>query len=291
MFKRIKTFFKNLFNKKSEKHQILPSNENKSLQEVRELNYNEDNGYHIWDEKDTILSFYFTNLINSKSTKQENPSTRFISNYKYINREMMNNFGITINEFAQNIIGCSEGALHINTLVILSEVYGVKTKREHPNQHQVALKHNDELINKSLYELKELVHTIIDEILNDEIRVKYNEEARCIREIINELKTHDKEYIENDKKTKQRKESELKRDLENAKMKTTSPKPDEVEEYEINEGTLINHPEYGKGIIIASDSKVSFIEFPNYDFGLDAKKQKIEYKEFSNFFLRKLIEN
>lgn len=218
------------------------------------------NGQHIWDENDTILSLFYFRMREKNSTFEDVNSTLDFDKDNF-DRDLQNTIGLTSVELAEDIIGCSEGALVTNSLVTEFYVTGRETGRQNGNHHQVNM--SEELKNAKLEELKPMVDNIISNIENDDERLNQNKKAKEIRVELFEINRLKRENDLKAKSIEDKNRMELEKDLKAINVKNAKSLSD-TEDTKIEVNSTIDHPKYGRGVIIEPSDKVSLVLFDEY---------------------------
>lgn len=233
------------------------------------------NGQHIWDENDTILSLFYFRM-REKNSSFDDVNSKIDFDRDNFERDLQNTIGLTGIELAEDIIGCSEGALVTNSLVTEFYVTGRETGRKNGNYYQVNM--SEELKNASIEELKPMVENIIDKIDNDETRLAQNKKAKEIRVELQEVNRLKRENQKKAKSLEDKKQMELEKDLKSANVSNATSLSN-VEGAEIELGATVNHPKFGMGEVIDSTEKMSIVKFADG-----------EEKVLANGFLVKFIQ-
>lgn len=215
------------------------------------------NGQHIWDEDDTILSLFYFRM-REKNSSFEDVNSRVDFDKDNFERDLQNSIGLTSIELAEDIIGCSEGALVTNSLVTEFYVTGRETGRQNGNVHQVNM--TEELKNASLEELTKMANQIIEKIDSDENRLAENKKAKEIRVELQEINCIKRENQRKAQSLEDKKRIELERDLKSAGVGGATSLND-VENVEIKVGSIVNHPKFGRGEVIETEDKMSRVMF------------------------------
>ena len=245
------------------------------------LTYKVRNGWHIWDYNDTILSLLFFRIKEQVRKKTGEMSYGMAKDYSIINKDLKKIMGLTIKSLAEDIIGCREKTLDVNSKVTEHFVTGAYTGLNHPNQYQINI--SDELKEKSLDELIEMSKKIINKISKDEIRISQNKSARDIR-----LKSKIINGDTNVNTTKQRtideiNETQRKKDLKAAKL-TNHKELVNKNPIIIKIGDKTNHPDFGIGEVIGLYTGFSIVDFRYEKNGNPAKGEaKISNEKIEEF--------
>jgi len=119
---------------------------------------------------------------------------------------------------------------------------------------------SEELKNASLEELKDIVDNIINKIESDEKRLTENKKAKEIRAELKGIRSTQRDNKEKAKSLEDRKRLELDKDLKSHNIKKAKSLS-EIEGSEVELDTVINHPKFGRGIVIEVNDKMSLVKF------------------------------
>ena len=225
------------------------------------------NGNHNWNENDTYISMYFYKLRMKYSSIEDG---KFLVDDVKVDTQLSQEIGMTTQQLAEEIIGCTENALIVFTLVNDFLITGRSSGKEHPNKYQIEL--SKTLANISSDEMLSKVDDIITSIENDSNRINENKECFALRIEAKEKNIKRKEF-----KTKENlKKEELKRDLSKNNIKNGKSLSD-IKDIVININTVINHPKFGQGVVVGVNEKISSVDFSG------------DIKKLANVFIEKFI--
>ena len=226
------------------------------------------NGQHDWDRNDTLILMYYFKVVK-QNTSFENDEV-FVD-HDDVEKQIQQEIGLSVSEIAENIIGCSLGALKIQAQVLEFYMDGKDSGFKNGNQYQIELSKIHK--NTSVDKLREIVNTIITNIENDADRIFQNKIAKELRENTIKENKRKREFKKQEQINKENLLKTLKQNnIEKAKALS------EIKDVIISINTIINHPKFGKGVVVDVDSKISTVEFNN------------EKKKMANFFLEKIAE-
>jgi len=213
--------------------------------------YSNLNTDHNWNYEDTVIIYYLSRL-KSKLSKYEDYKTIF--NWDVVSDYLHEKFGLTLSTIAEDLIGCSLGAIYANVAVVDYLITGIDKGFKNPNRYQIQIVKDFE--NKSIEQIENIINKTFDKYWLDEERLKNNAQKKRKRE-------QDSTLRKNKKLARNKKAEEIKHDLKKSNISLKSKPLDKYRNSSksIKIGTRVKHDKFGNGVVTSGNETFSNIDF------------------------------